>query len=377
MTAIEERVRDLIAQQAADWFVANRGQPSSRERAEFAAWLKASPVHVEEYLGLAALTRDLRQACAELADSVDSVVADAKRAEVRTLWPRVLGTAPRMFGPLGPAAAVTVASIAVLCLGFSAWWSFRLGSPMAATDTVATAHFETRHGEQQTHRLSDGTVVHLNTDSAVTVRYDRSERVVMLTAGEADFEVTHQAKRPFRVFAASAEIADIGTQFDVRLEPGSTLVTVIDGKVAVAPSSIAHESSGPSQAWFAEFVEVAADQQISVSQGAWPAAPISVDAHRSTSWLRRQISFDHEPLSRVATEFNRYSAKPIEIDTPALQDMEISGAFATDDAGAFIAFLRSLDGVRVEVTSTRIRVTRDEGSSHAPPPGSKANPRAL
>jgi transmembrane sensor len=86
-----------------------------------------------------------------------------------------------------------------------------------------------------------------------------------------------------------------------------------------------------------------------------------VDAQRTTAWLRRQIVFDQEPLERVAVEFNRYAPKQIEIATPALGNLEISGAFATDDSEAFIAFLRSLKGVRLEVTTTRIRVSRDAG----------------
>jgi transmembrane sensor len=68
--------------------------------------------------------------------------------------------------------------------------------------------------------------------------------------------------------------------------------------------------------------------------------------------LVERLFADH----RVAAEYNRYSAKPIEIATPALRGLEISGVFATDDTEAFIAFLRSLKGVRVEVTETRIRV---------------------
>jgi transmembrane sensor len=71
--------------------------------------------------------------------------------------------------------------------------------------------------------------------------------------------------------------------------------------------------------------------------------------------------FDQEPLERVAAEFNRYSPTPIEIVTPTLRDLQISGVFATDDTEAFIAFLRSLKGVRVEVTATRIRVSRSAG----------------
>jgi transmembrane sensor len=94
-----------------------------------------------------------------------------------------------------------------------------------------------------------------------------------------------------------------------------------------------------------------------VSEGEWPATPASVDSQRATAWLRREIVFDHEPLEHVAAEYNRYSAKPIEIATPALRNLQISGVFATDDTEAFVAFLRSLKGVRVEVTETRIRVS--------------------
>jgi hypothetical protein len=92
---------------------------------------------------------------------------------------------------------------------------------------------------------------------------------------------------------------------------------------------------------------------------AWAATPLAIDAQHTTAWLHRQIMFEHEPLERVASEFNRYASKPFEITTPALGALEISGVFATDDTAAFIAFLRRLDGVRVEITATRIRVLQD------------------
>ena len=362
MSANDERLRNLIAQQAADWFVANRAGLSPRAREDFAAWLKASPVHVEEYMGLAAIARDLREACAEPEISVDALVAAAGAAEdeqIRPLWPRMVEATRETLSPRRRAVAVTVAAFAVLSLGLSVWLNYRPAPRPLAPDMVATLHFQTRHAEQQTHRLPDDSILHLNTDSAVTISYSKSERIVMLTSGEADFEVIHESKRPFRVFAGFAEAIDIGTQFDVRLEHDSTVVTVLEGRVAVGPSSMLHGNADSSQAALAKFVELSANQQISVAQTAWPAAPIAVDAQRTTSWLRRQISFDHEPLSRVAAEFNRYAAKPIEIATPALRDLEISGVFATDDTDAFIAFLRSLEGVHVEVTAMRIRVTRD------------------
>ena len=153
---------------------------------------------------------------------------------------------------------------------------------------------------------------------------------------------------------------DLGTRFDVRLEDKSTLVTVVEGRIAVGLSSSA-ESGPPRQGYTPQLVQVNAGQQITVIDGEWPGAPVAVDAQRTTSWLHRQIMFENEPLEQVASEFNRYAQKPIEITTPALRNMQVSGVFATDNTAAFIAFLRTLKGVRVEVTATRIRVSQDQG----------------
>jgi transmembrane sensor len=202
-------------------------------------------------------------------------------------------------------------------------------------------------------------VLHLNTDSAVIVRYSKTERLVALTSGEVLFEVSHEPKRSFRVQAGTADVVDIGTKFDVRLRQHATLVTVLEGRVAAGPSSMSAGRKPGSNQVPQEFVTLGPGQQISIAEDRWPAAPIAADAERTTAWMHRQILFEHEPLERVATEFNRYAPTPIEIVTPALQHLEISGVFATDDTEAFIAFLRSLEGVRVEITAVRIRVSQD------------------
>jgi len=206
--------------------------------------------------------------------------------------------------------------------------------------------------------LADNSILHLNTDSAVTIRYGKNERLVLLTAGQADFEVAHEPDRVFRVIAGAAEVVDLGTKFDVRLQRDSTVVTVVDGRVAVGPSPILGElGANSNQNHPLLLVQLSANQQIRVAEGEWPATPASVDSQRTTAWLRREIVFDHEHMEHVVAEYNRYTAKPVEIATPALRNLQISGVFATDDTEAFVAFLRSLKGVRVEVTETRIRVS--------------------
>ena len=351
MTSNEEQVRAKIAEQAGEWFVANDERAlDAQDSAALSAWLKTSPVHIEEFLGVSVIARNLREARADPEYSLDAVLARARAEDdppVQLLGPR--GADWRQPSRRWHTAAVAMAACAVLSLGLFSWWNVRPIAHLPAPGGTTALHFETRHGEQLSRRLADNSILHLNTDSAVTVRYGKDERLVMLTSGQADFEVAHESDRAFRVIAGLAEVVDLGTKFDVRLEHDSTVVTVVEGRVAVGTNS--------SQNHPRRFVRLSADQQIRVAEGEWPATPASVDSQRSTAWLRREIVFDHEPLEHVVAEYNRYTAKPIEIATPALRNLQISGVFATDDTDAFVAFLRSLKGVRVEVTETRIRVS--------------------
>jgi transmembrane sensor len=360
MNATSDRVRELIAQEAADWFVANRAGLGAKEREHFSAWLRASPVHVEEYLGVAGIARDLRAACADSQGELEELIArghEEEQARIHSPWPAAVGVLRSVAARRFQAAALALV-IGVVMIGAAAWWHLKGTAPTAA-GAFAVQHFATAHGEQLTRQLADGSVLHLNTDSAATVEYGAGERRVSLTAGEAMFEVAHEAARAFRVFAGGAQVIAVGTRFDVRLLAESTTVTVAEGRVEVGPASLpAPPAAGPATGRTASFVQLAAAQQIRYSEDTWPATPAPANVEQTTSWLHRQITFEGEPLERVVGEFNRYSPTTIEIATPALRHLKISGAFATDDTAGFIAFLRSLDGVRVEVTDTRIRVSQ-------------------
>jgi len=359
----DEQMRAAVAEQAVDWFLERDERPlDTRESAALMAWYRASPVNVEEFLGVAAIARDLREAGPDSEHSVEALVARARADDderVQPLWPRALAAVSDLGVRRWQTSAVAIAAVGLVIFGLLFLWNFR-PIPQQASPAGATAlHFATRHGEQQTHRLADDSVLHLNTDTAVTVQYGKTQRLVMLTSGQAAFEVAHEPNRPFLVFAGPAEVIDLGTKFDVRLRSDSTVVTVVEGRVAVGQSDISESrsmSSNPRPP--VRLLELGPNQQVSVSGDAWPATPTTIDAKRTTAWLHRQIAFDHEPLERVAAEFNRYAPKPIEIMTPELRKLEITGTFSIDDSEELLAFLRSLDGVSVDVTATGIRVSK-------------------
>ena len=360
MITKEDRVRAAIADQAAEWLAANAEGLNADESAELAAWLKASPIHVEGFLRAATIARDLREARGAPEYSIEKVVALARTEEaapVRSLWPRVTGSAgttPHRW------VAATAALAAIAVVGAGVFWTTHTTPPaVPSAGATSTLHFQTGHGEQLTQRLADNTVLHLNTDSAITVRFSATERLVVLASGQAEFEVAHDPARAFRVLGGSAEVIAVGTQFDVRLRENSTEVTVLEGRVAVGLTGLV-KPGGVMPSAAPQHVQVSANQMLRVSAAEWPSMPMAVDAQRTTAWLHREIVFDHEPLERVVAEFNRYAPKPIAIATPALGKLEISGAFPTDDSQAFVAFLRSLHSLRVEDTAAEIKVSQQQ-----------------
>ena len=97
-----------ISEQATEWYVENRGGPLDREaRTRFMAWLQASPVHVGEYLAIAALARDLDTA-ANRAEIPLELLLDARTCAARPsghvgifgAWPRAAHFSSALDAPL-------------------------------------------------------------------------------------------------------------------------------------------------------------------------------------------------------------------------------------------------------------------------------------
>ena len=96
--------------------------------------------------------------------------------------------------------------------------------------------FETPAGQRVSMNLSDGTHVWLNAGSRIEypVVFDRKARRVKVS-GEAMFEVTHDANRPFIVETFVSEIEVLGTKFNVVADESRSLfsTTLLEGKVKV------------------------------------------------------------------------------------------------------------------------------------------------
>jgi transmembrane sensor len=182
-------------------------------------------------------------------------------------------------------------------------------------------------GEQRTLALADGTRVELNTRSELVTRYDDRTRKVILKSGEAHFDVAKQPQRPFVVVAGEHEIAALGTTFVVRQDPSGLTVTLLEGRVAVAPSS----ASGVVAA---DVRVLAPGQRLKIANGGTPVLD-SPSIDKVTAWQRGQLIFEDTTLAEAAAEFNRYSERSLTLGSVELGRIRVGGTFRTGDVSSF------------------------------------------
>jgi len=86
MNSNDKRIRAAIAEQAGEWFVASEEGPmDARDSAALAAWFMTSPVHIEEFLGVSVVARDLKEARTDPGYSVDAILARASAKETSSM----------------------------------------------------------------------------------------------------------------------------------------------------------------------------------------------------------------------------------------------------------------------------------------------------
>ena len=246
----------------------------------------------------------------------------------------------RRFAPIAAALVLSVTGIASF-----AWFGSNGGQQITAAPAPSVS---TAVGQRKRMTLSDASSVSLDTDSEIAVRMDEKARNVMLRRGRAYFKVTKDVHRPFIVSAGDKRIRAVGTAFEVRIDKGQVVVTVVEGTVEVTERS-------PKRA-IANAARIGAGTQlVTLPHNDWSIRQI--DAAQSTTWLTGRLSFVDEPLAKAVDEMNRYSRQKLAFRSGQAPDERILGVFRAGDTLA-LAQAIELNGFAhiVEVTPDRILV---------------------
>jgi ferric-dicitrate binding protein FerR (iron transport regulator) len=439
---VQAKINTQIYEEACEWFIECRsGDLDAPARSEFDRWLRKSPEHQSAYLEIAAIWNegptldpankwDLDTLVAQAAEDPGNVLALARTARANGHTPQPItkddgnvipvaregrgseepqqregegrdspGMPRQVPSELSPPSAHGRRGAG---LGSGRVRVFAIAASILLVSVALVMYFltpsgvyTTALGEQRSLALADGSTVQLNSLSQVRIRYTEHQRTVYLVEGQALFQVAKDTARPFVVYSDQTRVRAVGTQFDVYRKSDGTIVTVVEGRVAVIPTYVSEQekpapgtnlgSSGlhpqgqggkGSAQWQGEgeqgenhpnpdrgtappgTILLGAGEQIVVTPKAAHRTP-HPNLFGATAWTQRQLVFDSASLTEVGAEFNRYNERKLVVDPSALGTLHVSGVFASTDLTSFIHFLRDRPGLRVTETPKEIRVEKE------------------
>ncbi|MGK5019981.1 FecR domain-containing protein [Janthinobacterium sp. LB2P10] len=218
---------------------------------------------------------------------------------------------------------------------------------LRATDTwqVASAGHSTGTGEIRKMTLPDGTRVTLASATAIDVRFDASERLLVLRRGEILVATAHDpdsAQRPFRVQGRDGTVQTPGTRFTLRQDEHATRVAVFEGAVEIrlahTPAHAVRIATCYSAIFSAHIVQSAA----SVPAGAM-------------DWEQGVLVADNMRLDYLLAELARYRPGLLRCDS-AVASLTVNGVFSLRDTDRALHNLALALPVQI-VARTRYWVT--------------------
>ena len=170
------------------------------------------------------------------------------------------------------------------------------------------------NGQITNFTLFDGTNVWLNAGS--TIRYaqsfNRSERTVYLE-GEALFDVTKNAKRPFLVETGIAQIKVAGTKFNVRAytEENTIETVLIEGEVHFLEGS--------------RTLVLSPGERVQLTKESGAISKARVNTSEYTSWHLGKHHFNDESLSDLVLLLERWYDIKFAFESDSIKAYRFSG----------------------------------------------------
>lgn len=334
---------DPVLAEAIDWLLQLQAEPGDPEiENEFQCWLSRSPRHE------AAWARARRS----------WQVMGAVEPAYRHLWDRDAAMPKPTPAAATAAATRRPAQLASAGRRRPGWriWTAGAITAIAATLLLALAlptillHLKADHitatAEARTIRLEDGSTVAMGADTAIRSDFGARERRVTLLAGEAYFDVTPDAKRPFVVEAADASVTVLGTAFNLRLSSHETTVELAHGAV-----EFAGEAAGRSPR-----VGLAPGEMARFDRDSGTIATAPIALNDIGAWRGGYLFVNDAPISEVVEQLQRYEAAWITLPDPTLAEQRVTGLYDLRDPDRALRALVQPHGGQVRSVGSFLRV---------------------
>lgn len=206
--------------------------------------------------------------------------------------------------------------------------------PEAGQSTSYTV-IKARNGEKKRFYLPDSSLVYLNAGSEIKFpgRFTDTSRAIYLT-GEAYFQVTKDADRPFTVSTAHTKTRVLGTAFDLKAYPNeNTLVSVTEGLVRFSDLKGGQHEILP------------AGNSASYNLYRGHLERRRVFAATQAAWVHNRMIFKDNSLREVSKTIERWYGVRLTVKRQKLQEVIYTGSFENasltmvlDDMAAVMKF---------------------------------------
>lgn len=330
-----------VHEEAAEWLLLRESSAwSTADQHAFDAWLAASPAHQQTWQRMqqtqAALPHIRQANDPAWRRAATTAKAHTTAPEHRFAAPSGGGTArpqPETRGwRLGWAPSLALASLALVVLGGGGfyWWD---------NTPTYSLQAQTVLGETRTIDLPDGSSIVLNVASSLRIDYYPRRRETSLDRGEAFFQVTADAQKPFTVDSGRSQVRVVGTAFNVKAAPPQLVVQVSEGEVEVRTNASDRR---------AKVVQLRAGSGLALDPATLRYQPLHTTPAAVAEWRSGQVSFRRTPLREVAAELSRYLGQPVTLASPELGAQTISAIVSTAHPEAFFSALPDLLPLRAQ-----------------------------
>lgn len=220
--------------------------------------------------------------------------------------------------------------------------AIRLGSALAACLALLMLLLPW-HGQGELHNgkggprqlvLEDGSRVWLMGDSTIRPRFDSSHRHLELVRGQAFFEVTADAARPFTVHAGDSRIEVTGTAFAVELQGPQLSVAVEHGSVRVEDPRHSTRLVG--------------GERIRLDNRDGRRVRDRIMPRRVAAWRRGELIAEDQPIGELLEQLRPHYAGWILLRDESLAKQQVTGLYDLSDPQRALEALLQPHGGRVE-----------------------------